>query len=103
MTIAREEIFGPVLSVIAYKIDDYAVRIANDSAYGLQGWISTADLDRGRAIVCRIEAGVVMVNQVFDMFDEAGAPAGGVKQSGIGREFGTYGLEAYLEPQAVFA
>ena len=103
MTIAREEIFGPVLSVITYKDDEDAIRIANDSAYGLQGWISTADPKRGLAIADRIEAGVVMVNQVFDMFDEAGAPAGGVKQSGIGREFGTYGLQSYLEPHAVFA
>jgi aldehyde dehydrogenase (NAD+) len=103
MTIAQEEIFGPVLSVITYKTEEDAIRIANDSAYGLQGWISTADPQRGRAIADRIEAGVLMVNQVFDLFDEAGAPAGGLKQSGIGREFGTYGLEAYLEPQTVFA
>jgi aldehyde dehydrogenase (NAD+) len=103
MTIAREEIFGPVLSVITYKTEEDAIGIANDSPYGLQGWISTGDPQRGHSIADRVEAGVLMVNQVFDMFDEAGAPAGGFKQSGIGREFGTYGLEAYLEPQAVFA
>ncbi|WP_346837719.1 aldehyde dehydrogenase family protein [Microbulbifer sp. SAOS-129_SWC] len=102
MTIAQEEIFGPVLSVITYKTEEDAIRIANDSIYGLQAWISCGDPERGRKIADRIEAGVVMVNQVFDMFDEAGAPAGGFKQSGIGREFGTYGLSSYLEPQAIF-
>jgi aldehyde dehydrogenase (NAD+) len=103
MTIAREEIFGPVLSVITYKTEEDAIGIANDSTYGLQGWISCGDPERGRKVAERIEAGMVMVNRVFDMFDEAGVPAGGFKQSGIGREFGTYGLVAYLEPQAIFA
>jgi aldehyde dehydrogenase (NAD+) len=102
MTIAREEIFGPVLCVITYKTEEDAVRIANDTIYGLQGWISTSDPARGRDIAERIEAGAVMVNKTFDLLDEAGIPAGGFKQSGIGREFGSYGLEEYLEPQAVF-
>ncbi|MDR1367286.1 MAG: aldehyde dehydrogenase family protein [Candidatus Accumulibacter sp.] len=101
MTIAREEIFGPVLCVIAYKTEEDAIRIANDTIYGLQGWVSTSDLSRGRDIAERIEAGAVMVNKTFDLLDEAGIPAGGFKQSGIGREFGSYGLEEYLEPQAV--
>ncbi|TBU98354.1 aldehyde dehydrogenase family protein [Stutzerimonas kirkiae] len=103
MTIAREEIFGPVLSVIAYRTEDEAVEIANDSIYGLQGWISTGDPMRGKAIAERIEAGAVMVNRIFDLFDEAGVPAGGFKQSGIGREFGVYGLSEYLGTRAVFA
>ncbi|AWI09801.1 aldehyde dehydrogenase family protein [Ereboglobus luteus] len=103
MTIAREEIFGPVLCVITYKTEDDAVRIANDTIYGLQGWISTSNSEHGREIAGRIEAGAVMVNESFDLLDEAGIPAGGVKQSGVGREFGIYGLEEYLEPQAVFA
>lgn len=102
MTIAREEIFGPVLCVITYRTEDEAVGIANDSPYGLQGWISTADPDRGAAIAERIEAGVLMVNRVYDMLGEAGAPAGGFKQSGVGREFGTHGIDAYLEKQSIF-
>ncbi|VFR32609.1 Aldehyde dehydrogenase [plant metagenome] len=103
MTIAREEIFGPVLSVIAYEDEDDAVRIANDSPYGLQGYVSGADPVRAKAIAERLEAGAVMVNRFHDLLDEAGVPAGGFKQSGIGREFGAYGLVAYLEPQALFA
>ncbi|MGY2290543.1 aldehyde dehydrogenase family protein [Pseudomonas sp. SDO528_S397] len=102
MTLAREEIFGPVLSVIAYTHEAQAIEIANDSIYGLQGWISTANPERGRAVADRIEAGMVMVNRTFDLLDEAGAPAGGFKQSGIGREFGVYGISEYLEMQSIF-
>jgi aldehyde dehydrogenase (NAD+) len=102
MTIAREEIFGPVMCVITYKTEKEAIRIANDTIYGLQGWVSTSNADHGRKIAECIEAGAVMVNKSFDLLDEAGIPAGGFKQSGIGREFGVYGLEEYLEPQAVF-
>ncbi|HEY0207565.1 aldehyde dehydrogenase family protein, partial [Acerihabitans sp.] len=103
MTIAREEIFGPVLAVMTYKTEDEAVEIANDSVYGLQGWVSTGDPARGKAIAERIEAGAVMVNRIYDLLDEAGVPAGGFKQSGIGREFGIYGLHEYLGTQAVFS
>ncbi|MGH8156759.1 MAG: aldehyde dehydrogenase family protein [Rhodanobacter sp.] len=103
MTIAREEIFGPVLSVISYASEAEAIAIANDSPYGLQGWISTSNSAHGKVVAEQIEAGVVMVNEVYDLFDEAGAPAGGFKQSGIGREFGTYGLQSYLETQTIFA
>ena len=103
MTIAREEIFGPVLAVITYKTEEEAIRIANDSIYGLQGWISTADEKHGQEIAGRIEAGIVMVNQLYDLYDDAGVPAGGFKQSGMGREFGVYGIEEYLQTQAVFA
>ncbi|CDG83390.1 aldehyde dehydrogenase family protein [Janthinobacterium agaricidamnosum] len=103
MRIAREEIFGPVLAVIGYRSEEEAIEIANDTPYGLQGWISTADPQRGRRIAGRIEAGMVMVNRVYDLLDDAGAPAGGFKQSGIGREFGVYGIGEYLEPQSIFA
>lgn len=103
MMIAREEIFGPVLTVITYKTEEEAIRIANDSVYGLQGWISTTDEKRGKEVADRIEAGIVMVNQMYDLYDDAGVPAGGFKQSGIGREFGVYGIEEYLQTQAVFA
>lgn len=103
MTIAREEIFGPVLSVLTYDSEDEAIEIANDSIYGLQGWISTGDPAHGRAVADRIEAGIVMVNRTFDLLDEAGAPAGGFKQSGVGRELGLHGVEAYLEWQSVFS
>ncbi|KAF1016963.1 MAG: putative aldehyde dehydrogenase [Stenotrophomonas maltophilia] len=103
MKIAREEIFGPVLSVIGYADEDEAVAIANDSPYGLQGWVSSADTARGRAVAARIEAGSLMVNAVFDMLDPAGAPIGGLKESGIGREFGVAGIEQYLESRSLFA
>jgi aldehyde dehydrogenase (NAD+) len=102
MTVAQDEIFGPVLCVIAYETEEDAIRIANDTVYGLQGWVSTSSPSRGLAVAERLEAGAVMVNENFDMLDEAGIPMGGFKQSGIGREFGAYGLEEYLEPQAVF-
>lgn len=102
MTIAREEIFGPVLSVITYKTEEEAIRIANDSTYGLHCWISTTNLIRGKAIADHIEAGIVMVNDLYDLYDDAGVPAGGFKQSGIGSEFGVYGIEEYLQTQAIF-
>jgi aldehyde dehydrogenase (NAD+) len=102
MKIAREEIFGPVLAVITYKNEEEAIRIANDSVYGLQGWISTTDPERGKEVADRIEAGIVMVNQLYDLYNDAGVPAGGYKQSGIGREFGVYGIEEYLQTQAIF-
>lgn len=99
MRIAREEIFGPVLSVLTYEDDDDAIRIANDSPFGLHAYIAAGDNKRGEAMAKRIQAGRVMVNRYFDAPD---APFGGFKQSGIGREFGRYGLEAYLETQATF-
>jgi aldehyde dehydrogenase (NAD+) len=99
MKIAREEIFGPVLSVITYTDDDDAIRIANDTPYGLHAYIAAGDTERGRRVAERVQAGRVMINHYFDAPD---APFGGFKQSGIGREFGRYGLQAYLETQAVF-
>ena len=100
MAIAREEIFGPVLSVITYRDTEDAISIANDTNYGLQAYVFSADVKRGREVASRIEAGRVLVNTLAH---EPAAPFGGFKQSGIGREYGTFGLEAFLEPQAVLA
>lgn len=98
MTIAREEIFGPVLSIIAYGDTEEAIKIANDTNYGLQAYVFGQDKARAREVASRIEAGRVLVNTLAH---EPAAPFGGFKQSGIGREYGTYGLEAFLEPKAM--
>ncbi|MEV7994477.1 aldehyde dehydrogenase family protein [Streptomyces sp. NPDC086077] len=100
MRVAREEIFGPVLVVIAYQDDDEAVSIANDSPFGLQAHVFSSDLERARRMAERLEAGTVLVNRIFGDPD---APFGGTKQSGIGRHHHTYGLESYLEPRAITA
>ena len=99
MTIAQEEIFGPVLSLMTYGSDDEAVDLANDTVYGLQAYVSSTNLERARAVASRIVAGRVFIN---GLYDDPRAPFGGFKQSGIGRESGAFGLEAYLEPKAVF-
>ena len=94
MTIAREEIFGPVLSIIPYKDEEDAVRIANDTVYGLAGAVWSRDDARAQRVARRIRAGQVDVNGgAFNM----NAPFGGFKQSGHGREAGVYGLEEFLE------
>jgi aldehyde dehydrogenase (NAD+) len=98
MTIAREEIFGPVLSIIAYRDLEDAIAIANDTTYGLQAYVVSADAAKAREVVARIDAGRVMINAITH---DPAVPFGGFKQSGIGREMGTLGLEAYLEPKAV--
>lgn len=100
MRIAREEIFGPVLSVITYRTEEDAIRIANDTDYGLQAYVSSADPERAKRVANRINAGRVLIN---GLKHDPLAPFGGFKQSGIGREFGIYGLEAYLEPKAIIA
>lgn len=100
MTIAREEIFGPVLSIIAYEGDDEAVAIANDTTYGLQAYVMGGDPVRARAVGDRLQAGRVLINGVRH---EPLAPFGGFKQSGLGREMGVFGLEAHLEPRTVLA
>ncbi len=100
MQIARDEIFGPVLCVIAYDDVEQAIAIANDTVYGLQAYVGSADPARGRAVAARLEAGRVHVNTLAH---EPKAPFGGFKQSGIGREFGEFGLLAYLEPKAVIS
>jgi aldehyde dehydrogenase (NAD+) len=99
MTIAREEIFGPVLVVIAYDDDDDAVRIANDSPYGLGGAVSSASDERALSVARRIRAGVIGVNG--GSFYGSDVPFGGYKASGIGRQNGVEGFEQYLETKAL--
>jgi len=98
MRIAREEIFGPVLAVIPYDDVDDAVRIANDSEYGLSGSVWSADVDRGLDVARRVRTGTYTVNG-FAM--EFSAPFGGFKASGLGRELGPEGLTAYLESKQI--
>ena len=100
MTIAREEIFGPVLSIIAYEDEEQAIAIANDTPYGLQAYVISADTQRALRVASRIDAGRVAIN---GMSHEPKAPFGGFKQSGLGREYGVMGLEAYLEAKAVLS
>lgn len=99
MTIAREEIFGPVLSVIAYDDEEDAVRIANDSEYGLSGGVWSGSEERALAVARRIRSGTINVNG--GNFYGADAPFGGYKQSGVGREMGLEGFEEYLETKTI--
>ena len=98
MTIAQEEIFGPVLCVISYETEDEAIRFANDSKYGLHAAVMGTDLERARRVASQIRAGRVVIN---GMTDDPGAPWGGFKYSGYGREYGRYGIEAFIEPRAI--
>jgi aldehyde dehydrogenase (NAD+) len=98
MTIAREEIFGPVLSILPYKDEEEAVRIANDTDYGLSGYVSSGDVEHGRRIARRLRTGNVHLNGAGGDFT---APFGGYKQSGNGREWGEFGFEEYLETKAI--
>lgn len=98
MTIAREEIFGPVLSIMPYDGEEEAVEIANDSIYGLAGGVWSGDPERAQRVARRIRAGQVEVNGgSFNIM----APFGGYKQSGVGREAGTFGLEEFLEVKSL--
>jgi aldehyde dehydrogenase (NAD+) len=98
MTIAQDEIFGPVLSVIAYDTEEDAIRIANDSKYGLHAFVNGTDLARARRIAGQLRAGRVVIN---GMTDDPQAPWGGFKFSGVGREYGAYGINAFLETRAI--
>jgi len=98
MRIAQEEIFGPVLCLIPYEDEEDAIRIANDTIYGLGSHVQSRDLDRARRVAARIRAGQVHINHpAWDGF----AAFGGYKQSGNGREYGVFGLEEYLETKAI--
>ncbi len=99
MTIAREEIFGPVLSIIPYDSEDEAIEIANDTPYGLSGYVSCADQDTARRIASRLRTGMVHINGAY--LDSA-APFGGYKQSGNGREWGHHGIDEFLELKSVY-
>jgi aldehyde dehydrogenase (NAD+) len=99
MTIAREEVFGPVLSIIPYEDEDDAVRIANDTPYGLSGYVTSADLERARSVAARLRTGMVHINGASL---DAMAPFGGYKHSGNGREWGAHGLEEFLEVKSVY-
>ncbi len=99
MTIAREEIFGPVLSIIPYESEDEAIRIANDTPYGLSGYVSSGSLARARRVAARMRTGMVHINGASG---NSMAPFGGYKQSGNGREWGAYGIEEFLEVKSIY-
>ncbi|HQS14906.1 aldehyde dehydrogenase family protein [Reyranella sp.] len=98
MTIAREEIFGPVICILPYKDEEEVIRLANDTIYGLAAYVQGTDLEHARKVAAQMRAGNVHVN--YPMGDTA-APFGGYKQSGNGREYGKWGLEEFLETKAV--
>jgi aldehyde dehydrogenase (NAD+) len=98
IAIAQEEIFGPVLCVIAYDTEEDALRIANDSKYGLHSAVLGSDLTRVRRVASQIRAGRVVIN---GMTDDPQAPWGGFKYSGVGREYGRYGIQAFVETRAI--
>ncbi len=98
MAIAREEIFGPVISIMGFANEDEAVKIANDTPYGLAGYVSAGSVERARKVARQIRAGNVNLNGVPN---ERTAPFGGYKQSGNGREWGKFGLDEYLEVKAI--
>ncbi|MET0922554.1 MAG: aldehyde dehydrogenase family protein, partial [Xanthobacteraceae bacterium] len=99
MRIAQEEIFGPVLVVIPYEDDDDAIRIANDSQFGLSGGVVSADRERAMRLAKRIRAGTISVNGGMCMAGDI--PFGGYKASGLGREWGLEGIEEYLETKLI--
>ncbi|MCY1549173.1 3-succinoylsemialdehyde-pyridine dehydrogenase [compost metagenome] len=98
MTIAREEIFGPVIAILAYETEDEAVAMANDTPYGLGGYVFSTDRKKAHAVGARMRAGRIFYNGAPS---NNVAPMGGYKQSGNGREMGVFGLEEYLEVKAM--
>jgi aldehyde dehydrogenase (NAD+) len=99
MTIAREEIFGPVLSILPYDTEEEAIRIANDTPYGLSAYVFGDTPAHAQAVGSRIRAGNVHINGAnLDVFGSFG----GYKQSGLGREWGAFGFEEFLEVKSVF-
>jgi aldehyde dehydrogenase (NAD+) len=98
MKIAREEIFGPVLSVITYKTEEEAIKIANDTTYGLAAYVSSSNQERAKKVAAQLQAGRVSINKAGH---DPLAPFGGFKQSGLGREYGVFGLEEYVESKAI--
>jgi len=99
MTIAQDEIFGPVLSIIPYEDEDDAVRIANDTLYGLSGYVSSSNLDRARKVAARLRTGMVHINGAYA---DSASPFGGYKQSGNGREWGAHGMDEFLEVKSIY-
>ena len=99
MTIAHEEIFGPVLSIMPYDDEDDAVEIANDTPYGLSGYVSSGSLERARGIAARLQTGMVHINGAHL---DSMAPFGGYKQSGNGREWGAHGIDEFLEVKSIY-
>ena len=97
MTIAREEIFGPVLTILGYENLDQAIAIANDTEYGLAGYVAAADVEQARAVARKIRSGWVVINGGFDF----NAPFGGYKKSGNGREWGEFGFHEYVETKSI--
>jgi aldehyde dehydrogenase (NAD+) len=98
MTIAREEIFGPVLSILPYETEEEAIRLANDTPYGLSGYVQSGSLDHAKAVAAQLRTGNVHLNGASV---DLNAPFGGYKQSGTGREWGEFGFHEYLEVKAV--
>ena len=98
MTIIREEIFGPVLSIMPFDSEDEAIALANDTPYGLAAYIQTGDMDRARRVAAQLRAGMIQVNGASRL---SGSPFGGYKQSGVGREGGMWGIEEFLEIKTI--
>ena len=96
---AREEIFGPVMSIIKFKTEEEGIAIANDTEYGLAGGIFTQDISRVHRVTREMKCGIIWVNYYHPTFNEM--PWGGYKQSGTGRELGLYGIEGYLETKQI--
>jgi aldehyde dehydrogenase (NAD+) len=99
MTIAQEEIFGPVLTILPYESEDQAIAIANDSEYGLSGYVQGSDVQHAMDVAAQMRTGNVHINGSGADFN---APFGGYKHSGNGREWGEEGFEEFLETKAVF-